>query len=346
MRLFIQCFGLSCAGILLLWITNTAIAGQSDAQLISTLESGGYEKIKSVAQQIHNEKNFSTPVLDTLAAVIYQSYEVPDRRVIDTLSLGCMVIGESERYRYLKLIDEIGRLAPNKDLRDACTAAADAISDAGPAEGLFPEHRLVSDEIEMKPIWYPDRQIPAQHVSYRIYPKPLRKKMMKRNLDRIETIRTGSLQKRTRELKRIYADQGKTPFEINEAVARIIWDFVKEDKSLAGDSVGLACEAVGVSGSNRYRTLVFNAMQLGAERNDDAAKQCRLVYDGLSDASETEQFTPAYLLAQEFREEVQESVSDLVIVREQLSFLRQQRSEGLIDKKTYDIRRESILANL
>ncbi len=346
MRFFTRCFGLSCVCILLVWVTNATAVSERDAKLISILESGGYEKIKLVAQQIHDEEIFSVPVLDTLAAVVYQSYEVPDLRVVDSLSWGCRVLGESGRYRYQNLVDEIGRLAPNMELREYCSEAAQTISDARQSVDILPEDQLQSDEMSMKPIWYPGHQVPAQHVSYRVYPQPLRKKMMKRNIERIETISTGSKKRVTQELKRILADQGKTPFEVNEAAAQIIWNFVEDNESLSEDTVARACEALSVSRSDRYHDLVYSAILRGQEKSDVIAEHCSIAYDDVSDDSDTEQFTPAYLLTQDFREEPEDAMSDLSIIKQRLSLLKQQHSKGLIDKQTYDIKREAILANL
>lgn len=203
------------------------------------------------------------------------------------------------------------------------------------------------EEISLKPIWYPGYQVPPQHVSYRIYPDPLRNQMMENNLEQIEVITQGRRKQVAQELKKVFGAGGKTPYEINEAAARIVWDFVENHKRLPNDTVAWACKAVGVSRSGRYHDLLYDAIQRGREISDGVAKHCRLVYDYVSDDSEAKQYVPGDDFKTEpVIENEEEEVADLSEIKEQLVVLRQLHSDGLIDKHTYELKRESILEDL
>lgn len=190
MRLFLRSCGWICVWLLL--VTGSLKAAEKgDDSLIRVLEAGGYEQIKQVAKQIHDDENYSIHVLDVLAAVVFQSYEVPDLRVIDTLAWGCRVLGESKHYRYWTIVNEMGMFAPNAKLRDYCFEAAQEITQANQNKDVSSEHVLMPEDMSLQPVWYTDSKLPVQHVSYRIYPEPLRNQMMASNLERIEVLRAG-----------------------------------------------------------------------------------------------------------------------------------------------------------
>lgn len=347
MRFIKELFG-GLIGICFLFTVSAgaAAASMNDERLISLLDTGGYEKIREVARQLYDAEEPSTQLLDTLATVVYQSYEVPDLRVIDSLAWGCRALGESKRYRYFSLVNEMGQFAPNAKLRDYCQQATLTIKEAREKGETLAEPQLTSEEMSMQPVWYPGETVDL-HISYRIYPGPLRKKMMTDNHRRIEYLTTGSTDQVTRELKNIYGDKGKTPFEVNEAAARIIWDFVEGGEGVeAGDTVGWACKAVAASTSSRYQDLVLEAAAHGREKSEAVAKDCSRAYKLVSQESNTRQFEPEYLLTYADSRENAYEISDIKEVRDQLSVLKQLRSLGVIDRQTYNSTREAILANL